>query len=112
LYASEIASAWQFCKRGRLVCSEASVKATSQGTKNGYNRPVILLVISALGILNGGAGLVNMYLYLASNSSRQRLAITLLNISVFAFTLVYVSIRRERLRNFGEVTASPSSRSI
>jgi hypothetical protein len=110
LYASEIASAWQFCKRDRLVCSEASVKAVSQGTKDGYTRPVILLIISALGILNGGAGLVNMYLYLAGNNSRQQLAITLLNISVFSSTLVYVSIRREHLKDVGEVTASPSSR--
>jgi hypothetical protein len=53
------------------------VKAVSQGTKDGYTRPVILLIISALGILNGGAGLVNMYLYLAGNNSRQQLAITI-----------------------------------
>jgi len=86
------------------------VKAVSQGTKDGYTRPVILLIISALGILNGGAGLVNMYLYLAGNNSRQQLAITLLNISVFSSTLVYVSIRREHLKDVGEVTASPSSR--
>lgn len=86
------------------------MKAVSQGTKDGYTRPVILLIISALGILNGGAGLVNMYLYLAGNNSRQQLAITLLNISVFSSTLVYVSIRREHLKDVGEVTASPSSR--
>jgi len=77
---------------------------------NRYSRPVILLIISALGILNGGAGFVNMYLYLASNNSRQQLAITLLNISVFAFTLVYVSIRRERLKGLAGLTVSPSSR--
>ena len=86
------------------------MKAVSQGTKDGYTRPVILLIISALGILNGGAGLVNMYLYLAGNNSRQQLAITLLNISVFSSTLVYVSIRREHLKDVEEVTASPSSR--
>jgi len=51
-----------------------------------------------------------MYLYLASNNSRHQLAITLLNISVFAFTLVYVSIRRERLKGLAGLTVSPSSR--
>jgi hypothetical protein len=78
-------------------------------TKIRYSRSVILLIISALGLLNGAAGLVNMYLYLARNNSRQQMAITPTNIGVFAFTLVYVSIRRECLKNFREVTA-PSGR--
>lgn len=79
----------------------------ARDTRIGYSRRVILLIISALGILNGGAGFVNMYLYLMINNSRQQLTIRLLNISVFAFTLVYVSIRRERLK-LREVTVLQS----
>jgi|SRR5690242_2151538 len=107
----------------RLASSQLALELLSAGslrfamnpraardTRIRYSRPVILFIISALGLLNGAAGVVNMYQYLASNNSRQQLAITLLNITVFAFTLVYVSIRRERFKNFAEVTVSPSSR--
>jgi hypothetical protein len=73
-------------------------------------RLVFLNIIAALGILNGAIGFVQMYQYLNGDNSRQKLGIVMLNITVFAFSLVYASIRRERLKETRGDMVSASSR--
>jgi hypothetical protein len=58
---------------------------------------MVLALISALGVLNGGTGLVQMFLYV-NGDNRPKLPLISVNIVVFLVSLVYVPIRRQRFK--------------
>ena len=63
------------------------------------SQTVLLPVIVALGILNGWVGLGQAYVYRNSNNRGQKLAVVLLNVTVFIVSLIYVPLRRQWLRS-------------
>ena len=68
-------------------------------------RAILLPLISALGILNGGTALAQIFLYVTGDN-RQKLPLLLVNIVVFIVSLVYVPIRQQSLKRTHEVKDS------